>query len=441
MTACLLVPTLAGGQAPNFQPSTLLNSNATTGIGSDYDPRICTDDLGNWIVAWDSDDDHAGAGTDSDIFMSRSTDSGLTWSPLTFLNSTAGSDIGIDRRVRIATDKSGNWVAVWTSNEALSGSGSDDDIFIARSTDNGGTWTAPALLNSAATGDTLVDLDPQVATDGTGNWVTVWRAGLSGMEDDIYVARSSDNGLTWTPQQLMHASFSSDATSEFAHEISVDDSGNWVVAWTSHDYPSFSEQDVFVSRSTDNGSTWGSPILLDASGDTSTVPSIGSTSLGRWAAVWVNAGFDIVVSRSNDGGENWLTPEVLTTSTYIPAPHTQVATDSSGNCVIVLAEPELHFFNSADHGVNWTAMGLLDPRSPTGASQANARVITDGNDNWISVWSSGEDYLGSGTDADIFVSTTSSLPPSVGIGGAWFTSLLTLSLGAVALVTIRQYRC
>ena len=88
-------------------------------------------------------------------------------------------------------------MASWSSSENLGGTiGTDSDILVARSTDNGATWTAPAALNTNATTDTWGDAFPEVTTDGAGNWVAVWTSsenlsGTIGTDDDIFVARSN----------------------------------------------------------------------------------------------------------------------------------------------------------------------------------------------------------------------------------------------------------
>ena len=85
------------------------------------------------------------------------------------LNANAATDSGSDFNPRFATDGSGNWVAVWVSMETFSGTlGSDHDVLVARSTDNGVTWTDPEPVNNAAT-DSGLDLWPEVITDGSGN--------------------------------------------------------------------------------------------------------------------------------------------------------------------------------------------------------------------------------------------------------------------------------
>jgi hypothetical protein len=78
-------------------------------------------------------------------------------------------------------------VAVWHSNENLGGSlGSDFDILMSRSTDNGASWSFPIPLNTTAGSDSLDDQDPQIVTDGVGNWLSVWTGSVGPDRDIMY---------------------------------------------------------------------------------------------------------------------------------------------------------------------------------------------------------------------------------------------------------------
>ncbi|MCH8149003.1 MAG: exo-alpha-sialidase, partial [Planctomycetes bacterium] len=81
------------------------------------------------------------------------------------LNTNAGTDSGADENPQVTTDGDGNWVAVWTSRDSLGSTiGFDSDILVSRSSDNGATWTDAEALNDFANSDSSLDRFPQVTT-------------------------------------------------------------------------------------------------------------------------------------------------------------------------------------------------------------------------------------------------------------------------------------
>ena len=78
-------------------------------------------------------------------------------------------------------------------NDSLGGTiGTDFDILVARSSNNGATWTSPAPLNTNAFSDSGDDFRPQVTSDGAGHSVAVWTStdslfGTIGTDRDILV--------------------------------------------------------------------------------------------------------------------------------------------------------------------------------------------------------------------------------------------------------------
>ena len=84
------------------------------------------------------------------------------WSTPAALNGNADNDSGSDTSAQVATDSAGNWVAVWCSADTLDGTlDIDEDIFVSRSTDNGETWSASAALNTNAADDADDDRAPR----------------------------------------------------------------------------------------------------------------------------------------------------------------------------------------------------------------------------------------------------------------------------------------
>ena len=107
-----------------------MNSNGSGDSGQDQFPQITEDGQGNWISVWQSNEDLSGAGSaDYDVFVSRSADSGATWTAPQLLDSNATTDSGNDSFPQVSVNSDGYYVAVWESNEDASGAVSDGNIF------------------------------------------------------------------------------------------------------------------------------------------------------------------------------------------------------------------------------------------------------------------------------------------------------------------------
>jgi hypothetical protein len=197
---------------------------------------VTTDGDGNWLAVWQSDDPIDATGFDSDIFVAQSVNDGASWTAPAPLNTNAALDFGDDIWPRVATDGSGNWVVVWQSNDTLGDPvtiGADADLLVARSTNNGATWTAPVPLNTDAATDGGSEGNFEIATDGRGRWLAVWESGDPRFDTDldILMAESTDNGATWTDPVALTPSAVGDVAVDESPDLATDGAGNWVVLW------------------------------------------------------------------------------------------------------------------------------------------------------------------------------------------------------------------
>ena len=335
-----------------FDPSRLVNSDATIDNELDASSSAAGNGIGGWVAAWDqyqsgggntvaiarSVDDgaswstpqllyHGGspsiAGSGGDtvvlvwndrfgaspagIYASRSTDLGATWSaPLQI--GTIGNTV-----TNLATDGAGVWMAAWVNHEPA-----DTYLRFARSIDDGVTWSAEAVLPPGGDTDGDVADDPRLATDRKGTWLAAWRAPFGG----IRISRSNDNGGTWGTDVAIPGP--AEVSGEGV-DVGTDEAGTWVVVWTAVTTAD-DAYDVYWIRSTDNGTTWSLPAplyadyLTEPAGTGKDHPRVLYTANGAWLATWTStrnlggvtgSDADIHVVRSFDGASTWTYPAVL----------------------------------------------------------------------------------------------------------------------------------
>ena len=419
-------------------PGVVNSTAAVDGVNdNDFYPRIATDGMGHWVAVWESINTLGNTvGTDSDIFVSSSLDNGTTWSTTAALNTDATTDSYFDGGPSIATDSAGNWVCVWTSANPNS---TNTNIRAARSTNNGVSWTTPADVNSNAAVTTSNEQGTEVRTDGSGNWVCVWYSYQSqfpnpSTDEDLYFARSIDNGATWSTQQALNANAATDSGQDDIPKLATDGNGNWVCVWQANDTLSNtvgSDYDVFVAYSANDGASWSVVSALNTNAGTDggddIRPTVASDGQGNWVAVWqafntlganVGGDYDISVARSTDNGATWTNPQFLdanaTTDTYSDW-YPVVVTDGSGQWVVVWESDDSlggtigtdgDILNSVslDNGATWSAPMPVNTNAATDTqNDVYPDIATDGAGRWIAMWPSGENLTGTiGTDDDIF---------------------------------------
>ena len=409
---------------PSVDAPQPINTNAGGGLIINNSPHVVTDGKGNWVAVWWTNDDFDGAiGTDFDIVFSRSDDNGLSWTETQPLNTNAGFDSGADTSPRLALDDQGNWIAFWCTFEDLNGEiGTDSDIVMSKSFDLGATWTPPVPLNSNAHSDSGPDWFPRAANDGQGNWVVIWLSkedlGGIGVDTDLLVSRSSDDGLSWTDPVPLNNNASSDSGDEDNPEVITDGLGNWLVVWTSFDDLDGtigSDRDILFARSINDGATWSDPAPLnsyapfDIGRDTLAKPS--TDGQGNWLVIWASRSDlegtlglddDILFARSVDGGASWSDALPLNTNAAIDSGadfRPNITTDGSGIWLAAWDSTEdlsgdigtdldILYSLSLDDGANWLDPMPLNSDAPfdSGSDQGVPWIATDKVGRWIVVW-------------------------------------------------------
>ena len=282
-------------------------------------------------------------------------------SPVVPVNSSAAMDIVTDRRPVIASDGAGTWAAAWT----VSMTQGDEDIFFARSTDNGMSWSSMLALNSTADTDSLDDQDVDIAHGGN-TWIAVWVQD-NGPEDDILYARSVDGVLTWSAPQNLTTGNDLDRSPH----VATDGDGVWIMTWHALNVfggPFGEDLDVYYRRSVDDGLTWSAREVLNPDATDDVVwqmdPDLATDREGIWIITWTRSALGQTQTFDRD---------------------------------IMMAR-------STDNGLTFSEAQQVSNSIEDDDENDNAasRIATNGNGTWVSVWRSREDLGGEiGTDTDI----------------------------------------
>ena len=131
----------------SFSAPTDLSNNS----GASIFPEIAVDDVGNINIVWEDT-----TALNSGTLFTRSTNGGATFSPLQNLS----GNTGISQFPRIAVDSGGKINVVWENNAP-----GNFDIFFSRSADSGANFSAPKNLSNS----TGISHLPQMALDSNGN--------------------------------------------------------------------------------------------------------------------------------------------------------------------------------------------------------------------------------------------------------------------------------
>ncbi len=162
-----------------------------------------------------------------DVFLSRSTNAGNSFSSSVNLSKTVG--ISSSQEDFAVVDK--NIFVVWSEEDVDLATG---DLLFRRSTNNGGRFDGTKKLNIANG-----VLHPQIVASGKEVFVA-WEADGLGGNKDIFFARSDDNGRNFTPE----INISNNPNISEIPQLVVSD-GRVIVTW--HDF-SNGNLEIFYTR-------------------------------------------------------------------------------------------------------------------------------------------------------------------------------------------------
>jgi BNR/Asp-box repeat protein len=185
-------------------------SNTNSKLGWSLAGGGGVDSRGTVYFAWEGYTQNGGAKGPVNIFVSRSSDGGATWTV---------SRVDVSQAPRSC---SGCGWAYWGPGTALAVDGGDnvyllynankvdgdaDRMYFSRSTDHGQSWSAPSDASLAPTGAN--NLFPAVTAGVSGDVRIAWTDDRNGFDDgsnsgrarwNVYYRSSANGGTTWSPE-------------------------------------------------------------------------------------------------------------------------------------------------------------------------------------------------------------------------------------------------
>lgn len=260
-------------------------------------------------------------------------------------------------------------------------------VSFARSTDLGATYAAvpTAITSGDACGGGFGEQPNRVRVvgSGTGDWSLSWSdcsSAGAGVRADVRVNRSSDDGVSFGPAQLIDGDGAGVSISG-APDLVAPRPDDALVTFVNDRNNEGGNRDVYVSRSV-GGAAFGSDMRVDTDAvDADALgfigPGVASDGAGR-VYVASNVSLDIYVHRSDDGGYTFGTP-VRVGSTpagerleFMPL----IAATSDGYVYVTWISDdattgtrEVRFAASSDFGETWTSDTVLgtDKAGPGGS--------------------------------------------------------------------------
>lgn len=265
LLAALAVGIIVGGSMilPQLSSATRMSSEEV--LSARYSsPRasIAASESNVYVSWWDNR-----TTGNNEIFFARSTDNGQTFSEAVNLSNSPGGSA--DNQI---TAQDNNVYVAWWDNRT-----GNWEVFSRSSTDGGETFSEAVMLQGignstfrlAPPQPNIISVDTVLAGSGNNEYVVWWDNKTGNWE--VLFARSTDNGATFADP--INISSSPDLRSIGAR---IAAEGDYVyISWVEIN-PETGQRDVFVSTSSDQGETFGEPIMLTTANSTTTALSSGA---------------------------------------------------------------------------------------------------------------------------------------------------------------------
>ena len=219
------------------------NVNANANLGWSLAGGGAVDPAGNVYFSWAGYKRNGGATGPVNLYVSKSSDGGLTWTNTLIDVSQAPPDCSayqcgwayLGAQITMTSDDAGTLYALWNMGTVAKG---PERIYFARSTSGGATWSAKADVSTAPEG--AAHAFPAIAALNSGDVRIAWMDARGGTLWNTYYRSSSNGGATWSAEKDLStyvAGFSYIQPGGFGYpfgdyfEMDVDDRGDTHLVW------------------------------------------------------------------------------------------------------------------------------------------------------------------------------------------------------------------
>ncbi|MDH6423187.1 sialidase family protein [Aurantimicrobium minutum] len=283
----------------------------------------------------------------SRLYSMASTD-GQTWSTPAMIGNTSR-----DYALPKLSASGPNFEVAWIGD--VGASGYTSNILYAATSTNGTTWSSPAAISDDTSG--YVANQQVLAPLPGGGFVVAYHSDRPGYV--AIVVRTTSDGVTWSTGSTAWGTIVSPSGAVGnAPSIAVSPQGRILVTYLAS---AGAVSSAYATSSTD-GTTWSTPVMIgDGIADDLAFPHIAVNSAGRFLVMWnssLSGSNQIVVTRSTTDGSTFTPRRELTANTstaYWPVP---VATPSGSFVATWVVDDGLgnQTRTSAvtDDGINWS---------------------------------------------------------------------------------------
>ena len=272
------------------------------------------------------------------VFILMASDACCVWNlPATEISTAA--TVNNDPDVAMALNSTEEALATWTFTST--------NLLIRASKYNGSTWSAPVTISVAGQ-----DADQsKVGMDSTGKGQAVWRRSNG---SNTIIQTAAYNGASWgAPINLSLTG--QDATDP---QISVNASNHAMAVWTR----SNGSENVIQAAYFD-GTTWSAPVTISTTGQNAATPQVSLNSTNRALAVWQrdNGLGDLIIQAAFFDGTNWGSPDSLSATGFDSSdPQVSINDSNIGFATWILDNAGLNEIQAARfNGTAWTELAPL----------------------------------------------------------------------------------